>query len=178
MATLQLEQLFRACDTRGTGYLDREELRKLCHRFSISSQDADAIFEDLDHDEDGRIDFHDFEKGFRDFLTQLPGGDTPPEPESADAAAAGGGNASAANASAPRPSELQKALRRASTIEYRRDSVINGGDDIAKLWNTQRAWGNLTTELAKSGNVIEESPLTAYHRAFLNRCVLFDCVLD
>lgn len=164
MATLQLEQLFRACDTRGTGYLDREELRKLCHRFSISSQDADAIFEDLDHDEDGRIDFHDFEKGFRDFLTQLPGGDTPPEPETADAAGGGSGNASGANASAPRPSELQKALRRASTIEYRRDSVINGGDDIAKLWNTQRAWGNLTTELAKSGNVIDEETLNDLYK--------------
>ncbi|XP_054931372.1 uncharacterized protein [Dermacentor andersoni] len=162
MATLQLEQLFRACDTRGTGYLDREELRKLCHRFSISSQDADAIFEDLDHDDDGRIDFHDFEKGFRDFLTQLPGGDTPPESETADDAAAGG--SSGANARAPRPSELQKALRRASTIEYRRDSVINGGDENAKLWNTQRAWGNLTTELAKSGNVINEETLNDLYK--------------
>lgn len=163
MATLQLEQLFRACDTRGTGYLDREELRKLCHRFSISSQDADAIFEDLDHDEDGRIDFHDFEKGFRDFLTQLPGGDTPPEPESAEDAG-GGGGASGTNSGSPRPSELQKALRRASTIEYRRDSVINGGDEIAKLWNTQRAWGNLTTELAKSGNVINEETLNDLYK--------------
>lgn len=162
MATLQLEQLFRACDTRGTGYLDREELRKLCHRFSISSQDADAIFEDLDHDDDGRIDFRDFEKGFRDFLTQLPGGDTPPESETADDAAAGG--ATGANARAPRPSELQKALRRASTIEYRRDSVINGGDENAKLWNTQRAWGNLTTELAKSGNVINEETLNDLYK--------------
>ncbi|KAK8760043.1 hypothetical protein V5799_028683 [Amblyomma americanum] len=150
MATLQLEQLFRACDTRGTGYLDREELRKLCHRFSIGSQDADAIFEDLDHDEDGKIDFHDFEKGFRDFLTQLPGGSTPPEPE-ADGANGNGDSVGA------KPSELQRALRRASTIEYRRDSVVNGGEDgMSKLWNTQRAWGALTTELARSGNVINE----------------------
>lgn len=148
MATLQLEQLFRACDTRGTGYLDREELRELCHRFSICSQDADAIFEDLDHDEDGRIDFDDFQKGFRDFLTQLPGGSTPPDAESDCAGSDGAG---------PRPSELQKALRRASTIEYRRDSVVNGGgdDSASKMWNAQRAWQNLTTELSKAGNVIE-----------------------
>ncbi|XP_077500954.1 uncharacterized protein LOC144111506 [Amblyomma americanum] len=158
MATLQLEQLFRACDTRGTGYLDREELRKLCHRFSIGSQDADAIFEDLDHDEDGKIDFHDFEKGFRDFLTQLPGGSTPPEPE-ADGANGNGDSVGA------KPSELQRALRRASTIEYRRDSVVNGGEDgMSKLWNTQRAWGALTTELARSGNVINEETLNDLYK--------------
>lgn len=157
MATLQLEQLFRACDTRGTGYLDREELRELCHRFSICSQDADAIFEDLDHDDDGRIDFDDFQKGFRDFLTQLPGGSTPPDAESDGAGSDGAG---------PRPSELQKALRRASTIEYRRDSVVNGGgdDSASKMWNAQRAWQNLTTELSKAGNVIDEETLNDLYK--------------
>lgn len=157
MATLQLEQLFRACDTRGTGYLDREELRELCHRFSICSQDADAIFEDLDHDDDGRIDFDDFQKGFRDFLTQLPGGSTPPDAESDGAGNDGAG---------PRPSELQKALRRASTIEFRRDSVVNGGgdDSASKMWNAQRAWQNLTTELSKAGNVIDEETLNDLYK--------------
>ena len=37
--------------------------------FQIGNEDADAIFDDLDHDGDGRISFEDFSFGFRDFLT-------------------------------------------------------------------------------------------------------------
>ena len=37
--------------------------------FQIGNDDADAIFDDLDHDGDGRISFEDFSFGFRDFLT-------------------------------------------------------------------------------------------------------------
>lgn len=64
-----MEQLFRRCDTTGTGYIDKDEFRDLCAGFDIGSDDADVIFADLDHDGDGRISFEDFSFGFRDFLT-------------------------------------------------------------------------------------------------------------
>lgn len=61
----QLEQLFKRCDTRGTGYIDQCEFRDLCRGFEIDDADADIIFFDLDHDGDGRISFEDFSFGFR-----------------------------------------------------------------------------------------------------------------
>lgn len=146
MATLQLEQLFRACDSRGSGYLDRGELRRLCHQFSISSHDADAIFEDLDHDNDGKINFTDFEKGFKDFLTQLPG--SPPEvsecsqPSTPEALPIKDGGATL--------------YRCGQSIDKTADAVPKGDDDdAARVWNIQRAWQNLTTEMAKAGNMIK-----------------------
>ncbi|CAN7940390.1 unnamed protein product [Ixodes hexagonus] len=144
MATLQLEQLFKACDTRGTGYLDRDELRKLCHRFSICSQDADAIFEDLDHDSDGKIDFQDFEKGFKDFLTQLPGSPTD----------------LTGTSPASTTSEMTDAAGHrfsVGSIDQKLDNnhprVEDGGG--VKVWNTHQAWQHLTTELARAGNMIK-----------------------
>ena len=64
-----VEQLFRRCDPKGTGYIDLEAFRDLCAGFEIGQEDADMIFADLDHDGDGRISFEDFSYGFRDFLT-------------------------------------------------------------------------------------------------------------
>lgn len=65
---LKLEQLFKSCDTRGTGFIDKQEFHDLCSGFNIGNGDADIIFFDLDHDGDGRISFEDFSFGFRDFL--------------------------------------------------------------------------------------------------------------
>ena len=62
----QLEQLFLACDTDGTGYIGRQQLRDLCRGFDISGDDSDLIFADLDRDGDERISFADFCRGFRD----------------------------------------------------------------------------------------------------------------
>ncbi|CAN7950375.1 unnamed protein product [Ixodes pacificus] len=144
MATVQLEQLFKACDTRGTGYLDRDELRRLCHRFSICSQDADAIFEDLDHDSDGKIDFQDFEKGFKDFLTQLP--------------------ASPADLTGTSPASTMSMMTDAAEhrlsvgsidtkVENNHSKAEDGGG--VKVWSTHQAWQNLTTELVRAGNMIK-----------------------
>ena len=69
MSHLRLEQLFKRCNTTGTGFIDTDEFRNLCSGFEIGSEDADVIFADLDHDGDGRISFDDFSFGFRDFLT-------------------------------------------------------------------------------------------------------------
>jgi hypothetical protein len=69
MSQQRLEQLFKRCDTRGSGFIDKAEFRDLCAGFEIGDDDADVIFADLDHDGDGRISFDDFSFGFRDFLT-------------------------------------------------------------------------------------------------------------
>ena len=66
---VKLETLFKRCDTNGTGYIDQQDFRDLCSGFQIGHEDADIIFFDLDHDQDGRISFEDFSFGFRDFLT-------------------------------------------------------------------------------------------------------------
>nr|CAD7605358.1 unnamed protein product [Timema genevievae] len=65
----QLQQLFRACDSSGRGYIGRDEFRELCTGFDIPPRDADVIFRDLDHDGDGRVSLDDFAWGFRDFLS-------------------------------------------------------------------------------------------------------------
>ena len=87
MSQERLENLFKACDKRGTGFIDSPAFRELCASFEIEGEDADFIFADLDHDGDNRISFEDFAFGFRDFLT--PGarrgsaqlGLTPPSPQ-------------------------------------------------------------------------------------------------
>lgn len=153
MATLQLEQLFKACDTRGSGFLDRDELRKLCHRFSICSQDADAIFEDLDHDTDGKIDFQDFEKGFKDFLTQLPG--SPPDLSGTSPLST--------------TSDVTDPAGHRFSVGSVDQKVENGppgsadGDGV-KVWNTHQAWQNLTTELARAGNMINEDTINELYK--------------
>ena len=62
-----LWDLFNACDTDGSGYIGRDEVRDICSKFSIETEDADAIFENLDRDRDGQISFDDFKEGFTDY---------------------------------------------------------------------------------------------------------------
>ncbi|GFY61595.1 EF-hand domain-containing protein [Trichonephila inaurata madagascariensis] len=65
----QLQQFFKTCDLEGTRSVDREAFRDLCSRLNIAREDADVIFEDLDHDRDGRISFTDFSRGFSNFVS-------------------------------------------------------------------------------------------------------------
>ncbi|GFW24271.1 EF-hand domain-containing protein [Trichonephila clavipes] len=65
----QLQQFFKTCDLEGTRSVDREAFRDLCNRLNIAREDADVIFEDLDHDRDGRISFTDFSRGFSNFVS-------------------------------------------------------------------------------------------------------------
>ncbi|GIX68036.1 EF-hand domain-containing protein [Caerostris extrusa] len=65
----QLQQFFKTCDPEGTRSVDREAFRDLCSRLNIATEDADVIFEDLDHDRDGRISFTDFSRGFSNFIS-------------------------------------------------------------------------------------------------------------
>lgn len=66
---IKLGDLFRRCDTGGTGFIGRDEFRRLCCDFELDVNDADIIFGDLDHDADGKISFEDFCFGFRDAMT-------------------------------------------------------------------------------------------------------------
>lgn len=68
MSDLQLEELFKTCDKKGTGQIGPEEFRELCTGFDIQPTDSDAIFADLDHDGDGKVSLEDFAYGFREFL--------------------------------------------------------------------------------------------------------------
>lgn len=68
MSDLQLEQLFKTCDKKGTGQIGPVEFRELCTGFEIQPADSDAIFADLDHDGDGKVSLEDFAYGFREYL--------------------------------------------------------------------------------------------------------------
>ncbi|XP_042224644.1 ras and EF-hand domain-containing protein homolog isoform X3 [Homarus americanus] len=64
----QLHQLFRTCDREGKGFIVEEELRELCSSLGIAADDSDIIFSDLDQDQDGKISYTEFSKGFTEFL--------------------------------------------------------------------------------------------------------------
>lgn len=42
----QLKAVFKSCDTNGIGYLDRRELRDLCHKLQLEDQ-AEALIQQL-----------------------------------------------------------------------------------------------------------------------------------
>ncbi|KAK4326134.1 hypothetical protein Pmani_003320 [Petrolisthes manimaculis] len=67
-ATSQLQALFNTCDKQGKGYIVQEELRELCASLAIAAEDSDVIFTDLDQDEDGKISYDEFSRGFTEFL--------------------------------------------------------------------------------------------------------------
>lgn len=46
----------------------QEELRDLCANLAIAAEDSDVIFTDLDQDEDGKISYEEFSRGFTEFL--------------------------------------------------------------------------------------------------------------
>lgn len=74
----RLKQLFDACDTKGTGYVGREDFRGICAGLGIGTADSETLFSELDHGGDGRIDYDDFVKGFREFISR-PQTSSPPD---------------------------------------------------------------------------------------------------
>lgn len=74
MAENQLEKLFKECDVHGTGFLGKDGMRELCARVSVCVQDADVIFQTLDTDGDGKINFDDISTGLLEFLSQNSNG--------------------------------------------------------------------------------------------------------
>lgn len=61
---INLDELFNACDIRGTGYLEHDDFRTLCRTMSLGETDFSEVFEELDRDGDGKISRSDFIQGF------------------------------------------------------------------------------------------------------------------
>ena len=57
-----INKIFQIVDSDGSGYLDREKLRRICP--NLSSTEIDAIFDDLDTNRDNRISLKEFTLGF------------------------------------------------------------------------------------------------------------------
>lgn len=65
MATVDdLNRIFEIVDSDGSGYLDKEKLRRICPQ--LSTTEIDAIFDDLDADQDQRISLKEFTEGFQE----------------------------------------------------------------------------------------------------------------
>ncbi|CAH1262703.1 NINL [Branchiostoma lanceolatum] len=60
----QLKEVFDSCDTTGTGYLDRAELRELCHRLQLDDQADNLAKQLLGKDPNNRVSFDEFKEGF------------------------------------------------------------------------------------------------------------------
>ena len=63
-----LERVFAAFDLQNAGYIEKDGLKKLCENFALSEEEVDAIFNDLDHDNDGKLTKQDFLYGFEGVL--------------------------------------------------------------------------------------------------------------
>lgn len=61
-----LETLFDSFDTEKSGYLGKYELRKLCKGISLTNEEFETIFKELDSDGDEKISKSDFVQGFAD----------------------------------------------------------------------------------------------------------------
>ncbi|XP_025087000.1 ras and EF-hand domain-containing protein homolog isoform X3 [Pomacea canaliculata] len=59
----RLGALFKACDLDGSGFIDQQELSRVCSE--LSTDDLRDVFAELDKDRDGRISVEEFTKGFR-----------------------------------------------------------------------------------------------------------------
>ncbi|XP_043939644.1 ras and EF-hand domain-containing protein isoform X2 [Protopterus annectens] len=70
----RLQQLFHACDSNGSGFIEKEEFVKLCADLQLRSPaEVDALFLRLDLDRDGAINFHEFARGFLGVSSMLAG---------------------------------------------------------------------------------------------------------
>ncbi|GAB1598925.1 ras and EF-hand domain-containing protein homolog [Argonauta hians] len=65
----KLQQLFRACDLDGSGYIDQSELATVCA--DMSTDELNNVFEELDTDGDGRISVDEFTHGFKEISGTL-----------------------------------------------------------------------------------------------------------
>ena len=61
-----INKIFQIVDSDGSGYLDREKLRRICPH--LSATEIDAIFDDLDTNHDNRISLKEFTLGFNALL--------------------------------------------------------------------------------------------------------------
>ncbi|XP_066451899.1 ninein-like protein isoform X2 [Eleutherodactylus coqui] len=60
----QLQEVFKSCDTTGTGYLDKDELTDLCHKLHLETQLPLLLQTLLGNDLLARVNFEEFKEGF------------------------------------------------------------------------------------------------------------------
>lgn len=65
----KLQQLFKACDLDGSGYIDQSELATICT--DMSTDELTDVFKELDTDGDGRISVDEFARGFKEINGNL-----------------------------------------------------------------------------------------------------------
>ncbi|XP_024432781.2 ninein-like protein isoform X3 [Desmodus rotundus] len=69
----QLREVYRSCDTTGTGFLDREELTQLCLKLHLEKQLPILLQTLLGNDCHARVNFEDFKEGFVAVLSSIAG---------------------------------------------------------------------------------------------------------
>lgn len=71
----RVSALFRRWDVDRSGHLEKWEFDRMCSELRVQSADVDAIFSELDADEDGTINMEEFVCGFKTVssLTEAPG---------------------------------------------------------------------------------------------------------
>ena len=61
-----INKIFQIVDSDGSGFLDRDKLRRICPQ--LSATEIDAIFDDLDTNHDNRISLKEFTSGFNTLI--------------------------------------------------------------------------------------------------------------
>ncbi|XP_053523239.1 ninein-like protein isoform X6 [Artibeus jamaicensis] len=69
----QLREVFRSCDTTGTGFLDQEELTQLCLKLHLEQHLPILLQTLLGNDCYARVNFEDFKEGFVAVLSSVAG---------------------------------------------------------------------------------------------------------
>lgn len=62
----KLHELFLACDVDRSGRIEKWEFVKICTELRVRSTEVDALFSELDSDNDGTINVDEFMKGFQE----------------------------------------------------------------------------------------------------------------
>ncbi|NWR79361.1 RASEF protein, partial [Centropus unirufus] len=84
----RLRALFLACDSSGSGRIERDDFAELCAELRVQPAEAEDIFQRLDSDRDGAITFPEFARGFHRATRQRTSGSEPEGREREEAAAA------------------------------------------------------------------------------------------
>ena len=71
-----LDSLFSSFDIHNSGFIDKEQLRHLCKGISLTDDEFETIFAELDTDGDERISKSDFLRGFADANERIGGHET------------------------------------------------------------------------------------------------------
>ena len=63
--------LFRVCDKENKGFINKRDMHRLLNELPLSADHLDAVFDSLDHDQNGFLTLEEFTDGFGEFLNKL-----------------------------------------------------------------------------------------------------------